>query len=48
MSAAARLPAPLGLLIDRSRPVSFDFEGTTYQGLAGDSIVPADNTSCAA
>ncbi|WP_322981362.1 2Fe-2S iron-sulfur cluster-binding protein [Pseudomonas sp. C11] len=41
MSAAARLPAPLGLLIDRNRPVSFDFEGTTYQGLAGDSIASA-------
>ncbi len=41
MSADARLPAPLGLLIDRNRPVSFDFEGTTYQGLAGDSIASA-------
>lgn len=41
MSADVRLPAPLGLLIDRNRPVSFDFEGTTYQGLAGDSIASA-------
>ena len=41
MSADIRLPAPLGLLIDRNRPVSFDFEGTTYQGLAGDSIASA-------
>ncbi|MGE8502687.1 MAG: 2Fe-2S iron-sulfur cluster-binding protein [Pseudomonas sp.] len=41
MSADVRLPAPLGLLIDRNRPVSFDFEGTTYPGLAGDSIASA-------
>lgn len=41
MSADIRLPAPLGLLIDRNRPVSFDFEGVTYQGLAGDSIASA-------
>ncbi|PPV34634.1 2Fe-2S iron-sulfur cluster-binding protein [Ectopseudomonas oleovorans] len=41
MSADIRLPAPLGLLIDRNRTVSFDFEGTTYQGLAGDSIASA-------
>ncbi|WP_061237661.1 2Fe-2S iron-sulfur cluster-binding protein [Ectopseudomonas composti] len=41
MSADVRLPAPLGLLIDRNRPVSFDFEGSTYQGLAGDSIASA-------
>lgn len=41
MSANVRLPAPLGLLIDRNQPLSFDFEGRTYQGLAGDSIASA-------
>lgn len=41
MSADVRLPAPLGLLIDRNQPLSFDFEGRTYQGLAGDSIASA-------
>lgn len=41
MSAANRLPAPLGLLIDRNRPLSFDFDGKPYQGLAGDSIASA-------
>jgi sarcosine oxidase subunit alpha len=37
----ARLPAPLGRLIDRNHPVSFSFEGTTYQGFQGDSIASA-------
>ncbi|MGP9823832.1 2Fe-2S iron-sulfur cluster-binding protein [Ectopseudomonas khazarica] len=41
MNADVRLPAPLGLLIDRNQPLSFDFEGRTYQGLAGDSIASA-------
>lgn len=41
MSADVRLPAPLGLLIDRNQPLSFHFEGRTYQGLAGDSIASA-------
>lgn len=41
MSAANRLPAPLGLLIDRDRPVTFDFDGKPCQGLAGDSIASA-------
>lgn len=41
MSTANRLPAPLGLLIDRNAPLSFDFEGKPLQGLAGDSIASA-------
>ncbi len=41
MSAFNRLPAPMGLLIDRSRPLSFSFEGERYQGFVGDSIASA-------
>lgn len=41
MSTLTRLPAPLGLLIDRNQPLTFDFDGTAYQGLAGDSIASA-------
>ncbi|MCV0181822.1 (2Fe-2S)-binding protein, partial [Pseudomonas aeruginosa] len=41
MSAFNRLPAPMGLLIDRSQPLSFSFEGERYQGFAGDSIASA-------
>lgn len=41
MTAFNRLPAPLGLLIDRGQPVSFSFDGQTYQGLKGDSIASA-------
>ncbi|MFT4276445.1 MAG: sarcosine oxidase subunit alpha family protein [Rhodopseudomonas sp.] len=37
--AAARLAA--GGLIDRSRPMSFAFDGTTYQGFAGDTLASA-------
>ncbi len=36
-----RLSAPAGLLIDRNLPVSFRFEGKTYQGFAGDTIASA-------
>ncbi|MCL5042530.1 MAG: 2Fe-2S iron-sulfur cluster-binding protein [Gammaproteobacteria bacterium] len=36
-----RLPTPMGLLIDREQPLSFQFDGQTYQGLAGDSIASA-------
>lgn len=36
-----RLPAPNGSLIDRDRPLSFRFEGRTYEGFAGDSIASA-------
>ncbi|MFQ5775272.1 MAG: 2Fe-2S iron-sulfur cluster-binding protein [Kiloniellaceae bacterium] len=38
---AHRLPAPSGLLIDRTRPVSFTFEGRRIQGFAGDTIASA-------
>nr|WP_278348713.1 MULTISPECIES: 2Fe-2S iron-sulfur cluster-binding protein [Stutzerimonas] len=41
MTAFNRLPAPMGLLIDREQPVSFSFDGQTYQGLKGDSIASA-------
>lgn len=41
MSGMNRLPAPHGLLIDRSKPVSFAFEGKTIEGYAGDSIASA-------
>ena len=38
MTGTNRLPAPAGLLLDRSRTVSFDFEGRGYEGFAGDTI----------
>ncbi|WP_065761535.1 2Fe-2S iron-sulfur cluster-binding protein [Pseudomonas defluvii] len=41
MSLPNRLPAPMGLLIDRNRPLTFSFDGTAYQGLQGDSIASA-------
>ncbi|RQW62182.1 2Fe-2S iron-sulfur cluster-binding protein [Vibrio viridaestus] len=41
MTNNVRLPAPLGKWIDRNQPVSFEFEGETYQGFAGDSIASA-------
>lgn len=41
MTAYSRLPAPMGLLIDRNRPILFDFDGTAYQGYAGDNIASA-------
>ncbi|ELS43234.1 2Fe-2S iron-sulfur cluster-binding protein [Pseudomonas syringae] len=41
MTTPARLPAPMGLLIDRTRPLTFSFDGKTYQGLQGDSIASA-------
>lgn len=37
----SRLPAPMGLLIDRNQPLDFSFDGKPYQGLAGDSIASA-------
>ncbi|CAH2601095.1 Sarcosine oxidase alpha subunit [Rhodovastum atsumiense] len=40
-AAAARLPAPFGRLIDRSRPVTFSFEGREVTGLHGDTIASA-------
>lgn len=36
-----RLPAPRGLLIDRSQPVTFSFEGRNFTGYAGDTIASA-------
>lgn len=36
-----RLPAPMGLLIDRDQPLRFSFDGRAYQGLKGDSIASA-------
>lgn len=36
-----RLPAPMGLLIDRDQPLDFSFDGHRYQGLQGDSIASA-------
>jgi sarcosine oxidase subunit alpha len=36
-----RLPEPWGSRIDRSRPISFTFEGKTFEGYAGDSIASA-------
>ena len=36
-----RLPAPMGLLIDRDRPLSFSFDGKPYQGVEGDTIASA-------
>lgn len=41
MNAPARLPAPMGLLIDREQPLSFSFDGTNYQGFQGDSVASA-------
>ncbi|HDS1735632.1 2Fe-2S iron-sulfur cluster-binding protein [Pseudomonas sp. BP8] len=41
MNSPTRLPAPMGLLIDRERPVRFSFDGQDYQGFSGDSIASA-------
>jgi len=41
MSSAMRLKAPMGLLIDREKPISFHFDGKQHQGFAGDSIASA-------
>jgi sarcosine oxidase subunit alpha len=41
MSGINRLPAPAGSLIDRERTVSFQFEGRSYAGSAGDTIASA-------
>lgn len=37
----SRLPAPMGLLIDRNQPLDFSFDGKPFQGFAGDSIASA-------
>ena len=36
-----RLPAPAGHGVDRSRPLSFTFDGVAYQGFAGDTLASA-------
>ncbi len=36
-----RLPAPMGLLIQRDQPLDFSFDGHPYQGLQGDSSTRA-------
>ena len=41
MNQSSRLPAPMGLLIDRDQPLAFRFDGSDYQGFAGDSIASA-------
>jgi len=41
ISAARRLPPQAGELIDRSRPLTFRWDGRTYPGLQGDTIVSA-------
>lgn len=41
MSRDRRLGAGWGLLIDRQRPLSFSFDGVTYQGFEGDVIASA-------
>lgn len=41
MNSHTRLPAPMGLLIDRERPLRFNFDGQACQGFAGDSIASA-------
>ncbi len=37
----SRLPAPMGLLIDRNQPLDFSFDGKPFQGFEGDSIASA-------
>jgi len=41
MNSNIRLPAPMGLLIDRERPLHFQFDGQACAGFAGDSIASA-------
>jgi sarcosine oxidase subunit alpha len=41
VSARARLPAPYGRLIDRSRPISFRFDGRNFTGYGGDTLASA-------
>ena len=41
MTAMPRLAAPDGALIDRDRPITFQFEGRSIQGYHGDSIASA-------
>jgi sarcosine oxidase, subunit alpha len=41
MTGINRLAAPAGRLIDRSREITFTFEGQSFTGLAGDTIASA-------
>lgn len=41
MPKSARLAAPSGCLIDRTRPLRFRFDGADYAGFAGDTIASA-------
>ena len=41
MSNPNRLPAPYGRWINREQTISFEFDGKSYQGLAGDTIASA-------
>ncbi|MGB9329928.1 MAG: 2Fe-2S iron-sulfur cluster-binding protein, partial [Steroidobacteraceae bacterium] len=38
---SSRLPAPAGVFIDRSHPVSFTFNGRTLTGFRGDTLASA-------
>jgi sarcosine oxidase subunit alpha len=40
-SGLNRLPGKKGLLIDRSKPITFTFEGKVIEGLAGDTVASA-------
>ena len=37
----ARLPEPAGLLLDRTEPIAFSFEGKRYRGFRGDTVASA-------
>jgi sarcosine oxidase subunit alpha len=39
--STSRLKAPMGLLVDCSKPIHFNFEGVTYKGFEGDTIASA-------
>jgi sarcosine oxidase subunit alpha len=39
--SASRLPAPLGKLVDRSKSLSFEFNGRAFRGYAGDTLASA-------
>lgn len=41
MSSSNRLPAPMGLLIDRNQALNFQFDGQSFSALGGDSIASA-------
>lgn len=39
--SGARLPAPLGVRLDRTRPIRFQFNGRSYSGYRGDTLAAA-------